>query len=349
MHTLVVADHYIPATAYTSALTAELGADFGPVEPVMWSGTKEEQHHLQQRMEWDGPNAVEPPAEILERIGEAEIVVLHFAPIGAPVLAAAPRLRAVVVARAGVENVDLDAATAAGVAVANVAGRNASGVAELSLGLMLSEARDIARADASIKTGGWRAQFPGPFVEIGGSTVGLVGFGHVGRHLAARLAGFGVRLLVADPYADPAAVASHGGEVVPLDDVFRQSDFISVQARVTPATQRFVGAAQFALCKPSAYFVNVGRSRLVDYDALAYALTSGQLAGAGLDVYDSEPLPADSPFRSLDNVTMTTHFGGDTLTTISRSGALVATAVAEYVRTGQLTGAVNDVPGTARR
>jgi len=348
MHTLVVADHYIPATAYTSALTAELGTDFGPVETVMWGGTKEEQHHLQQRMEWDGPNAVDAPAELLERVADVEVIALHFAPIGAAVLAAAPRLRAVVVARAGVENVDLDAASAAGVAVANVAGRNASGVAELSIGLMLAESRDIARADASVKTGGWRAQFPGPFVEIGGSTVGLVGFGHVGHHLAARLAGFGVRLLVADPYADPVAVASYGGEVVALDDLFTQADFISVQARVTAETQRFIGAAQFALCKPTTYFVNVGRSRLVDYDALLHALTSGQIAGAGLDVYDSEPLPSDSPFRSLDNVTMTTHFGGDTLTTISRSGRLVAAAVAEFARTGRLTGAVNAVPGTAR-
>ena len=348
MHTLVVADHYIPATAYTSALTAELGADFGPVETVMWGGTKEEQHHLQQRMEWDGPNAVDAPAELLERVADVEVIALHFAPIGAAVLAAAPRLRAVVVARAGVENVDLDAASAAGVAVANVAGRNASGVAELSIGLMLAESRDIARADASVKTGGWRAQFPGPFVEIGGSTVGLVGFGHVGHHLAARLAGFGVRLLVADPYADPVAVASYGGEVVSLDDLFAQADFISVQARVTAETQRFIGAAQFALCKPTAYFVNVGRSRLVDYDALLLALTSGQIAGAGLDVYDSEPLPSDSPFRSLDNVTMTTHFGGDTLTTVSRSGRLVAAAVAEFAHTGRLSGAVNTVPGTAR-
>jgi len=348
MHTLVVADHYIPAEAYTSALADELGSDFGPVETVMWGGTKAEQHHLQQRMEWDGPNAVDAPAELLERVADAEVIALHFAPIGAAVLAAAPRLRAIVVARAGVENVDLDAATAAGVAVANVAGRNASGVAELSIGLMLAEARDIARADASVKTGGWRAQFPGPFVEIGGSTVGLVGFGHVGHHLAARLAGFGVRLLVADPYADPAAIASYGGETVALDEVFRQADFISVQARVTPETQRFIGAAQFALCKPTAYFVNVGRSRLVDYDALLHALTSGQIAGAGLDVFDSEPLPADNPFCSLDNVTMTTHFGGDTLTTVDRSGRLVAAAIAEFSRTGRLDGAVNTVPGTAR-
>jgi len=157
-----------------------------------------------------------------------------------------------------------------------------------------------------------------------------------------------VRLLVADPYADPAAIASYGGETVALDEVFRQADFISVQARVTPETQRFIGAAQFALCKPTAYFVNVGRSRLVDYDALLHALTSGQIAGAGLDVFDSEPLPADNPFCSLDNVTMTTHFGGDTLTTVDRSGRLVAAAIAEFSRTGRLDGAVNTVPGTAR-
>ena len=341
MHTLVVADHYIHADAYVTAIAAELGEDFGPVETAMWGGSKEEQHELQQRMEWDGPNSVAAPPELLERMADVEVLALHFAPVPAVLIAAAPRLRAVVVARAGVENVDVDAATAAGIVVANVAGRNASGVAELSIGLMLSEARDISRADASIKVGGWRKLFPGPFVELGGSCVGLVGFGHVGHHLAARLRGFGVRLLVADPYVDPADVASYGGAVVSLDDVFAEADFISVQARVTPETHRFIGADQFALCKPSAYFVNVGRSRLVDYDALLEALTSGRIAGAALDVYDAEPLAADSPFRSLDNVTMTTHFAGDTLTTVARSGRLVAAGIAEFARTGRIEHAVN--------
>jgi D-3-phosphoglycerate dehydrogenase len=207
---------------------------------------------------------------------------------------------------------------------------------------MLAEARDIARADASVKAGSWRKEFPGSRVEIAGRTVGMVGFGHVGRHFATKLAGFGCRLVSYDPYAPDALLAEAGVErAATLDEVFSESDFVVVQARHTPDTERFIGRAQFALMKPEAYFVNVARSRVVDTDALYEALAEGRIAGAGLDVFDEEPLPADSPWRRLDNVTMTTHFGGDTVDTNRTSAVLVADAVVEFARTGRCGGAVN--------
>lgn len=341
MHTVVVGDQYIPATVFVAALRGVAAPEVAPVVAVDWDGSKAAQHEQQQRMEWDGANAVPAPAEVVASLADAELLAVHFCPVGAELLAAAPRLRGVVVARAGVENVDLAAATARGVPVVNVAGRNASGVAELSLGLMLSESRNIARADASIKQGGWRKSFPGARTEIGRSTVGLVGFGHVGRQLARRLSGFGGRILVADPYVSTVDVAAVGAELVDLDTVFTDSDFISVQARLSPQTERFIGAAQFSSMKSTGYFVNVGRSRLVDYDALYDALASGRIAGAGLDVHDDEPLPADSRWRSLDNVTMTTHFGGDTEETNLTSARLVAEALAQLARTGRHPDAVN--------
>jgi D-3-phosphoglycerate dehydrogenase len=341
MRILVVEDHYIPATACLDALPTALAGQPADVRTVRWSGTKAEQHHLQQQMEWHGANAVPTPPELAEAITDAQVLALHFAPVSADLLAAAPDLTAVVVARAGVENVDVDAATERGVAVVNVAGRNASGVAELSLGLMLAEGRDIARADRSVKDGQWRTSFPAAPIEVGGSCVGLVGFGHVGRQLARRLAGFDVRLLVADPYVDAAEVGCIGGTVVGLDELFEQADFVSVQARLTPETRGFIGAAQFARMKPTAYFVNVARSRLVDTAALCDALAAGRIAGAGLDVFDDEPLPADSPLRRLDNLTTTTHFGGETPNTVTRSGQLVAAAIGELARTGRCVGAVN--------
>ncbi|SDS87214.1 2-hydroxyacid dehydrogenase [Actinopolymorpha singaporensis] len=340
MRTLVIGDHYIPASAYVEAL-AGAGLDPAGVRTVDWSGGKADQHAAQQRMEKEGPGVVPVPAEIVAAVGDAQALALHFAPVPAAVLDAGPDLRAVVVARAGLENVDIEAATARGIAVVPIAGRNASGVAELAIGLMISEGRSVARADASVKAGGWRKDFGGPGTEIGGSTVGLVGFGHVGRELARRLRGFGVRLLVADPYVDDDVLAAHDATRVDLDTVFAESDFVHVLARLTPETERFVGAAQFALMKPTAYFVNTSRARLVDHDALYDALAEGRIAGAGLDVYDSEPLPPDSPWRSLDNVTLTTHFGGETHTTNTRSARLVAEAIAELHRTGQVASAVN--------
>jgi D-3-phosphoglycerate dehydrogenase len=246
------------------------------------------------------------------------------------------------VARTGLENIDVTEATARGIGVVPALGRNAGAVAELQIGLMLAEARNIARADASIKNGQWRKDFPGARIEIADSIVGMVGFGHVGRVFASRIAGFGPQLLAFDPYADDAALAQHGVERVDtLDDVFARADFIVVQARHTPQTERFIGAAQFARMKPGAYFINVSRSRVVDTKALLDVLQAGTISGAGLDVFDSEPLPADSPWRSLDNVTMTTHFGGDTASTNRTSARLVAEAVLEFARSGRVRHAVN--------
>ncbi|MGH3487167.1 MAG: 2-hydroxyacid dehydrogenase [Actinopolymorphaceae bacterium] len=340
MTILVVGDHFIPAECYIDALR-DVGIERSGVRTVDWAGTKAEQHAAQQVMEQRGPSEVERPDEVLDAVGDAQVLALHFAPVPAAVLDTGRALRAVVVARTGLENVDIDAATSRGIAVVPVHGRNASAVAELAIGLMLSEARDIARADASVKAGGWRKDFGGPGREIGGSTVGLVGFGHVGRELARKLRGFDARLLVHDPFVDDAVLRAHGARQVDLDTVFSESDFVQVLARLTPETERFITAEHFALMRPTAYFVNTSRSRLVDYDALYLACKEHRIAGAALDVFDAEPLAADSPWRRLDNVTLTTHFAGDTTTTISRSAHLVAEAIAELGRTGRISTAIN--------
>jgi len=339
MEVLAVGDQFIPASAYVAALTG--GVDVR-VRTVDWAGSKAEQHAAQQRMEVAGPGAVPVPAELADAVVGAAVLCLHFAPVAAGLLRSAAALRLVAVARNGLENVDVATATARGVGVVPVYGRNASAVAELQLGLMLAEARNIARADASVKAGGWRKEFPGSRIEIAGRTVGMVGFGHVGRHFAAKLSGFACRLLSYDPYAPDELLDSCGVErASSLDAVFAESDFVVVQARHSPETDRFIGPAQFALMKPDAYFVNVARSRVVDTDALYEALAAGRIAGAGLDVFDHEPLGPDSPWRGLDNVTLTTHFGGDTVDTNRTSAALVADAVTEFLRTGRCMTAVN--------
>jgi D-3-phosphoglycerate dehydrogenase len=341
---LAIGDRFIPATAYAAAIAGQLSGDAVRVRTVDWAGSKADQHTAQQRMEASGPGALPTPAELAAAVPGAAVLCLHFAPIGAGLLRASPALRLVAVARTGLENVDVRTATARGVGVVPVYGRNASAVAELQLGLMLAEARNIARADASVKAGGWRKEFPGERIEISGRTVGMVGFGHVGRHFAAKLSGFACRLLSYDPYAIDAMLAESGVErAATLDEVFAESDFVVVQARHTIETERFIGRKQFALMKPGAYFVNVARSRVVDTDALYEVLAEGRIAGAGLDVFDTEPLAPHSPWRTLDNATFTTHFGGDTVDTNRVSAALVADAVAEFVRTGRCATAVNAV------
>ncbi|TQK51238.1 D-3-phosphoglycerate dehydrogenase [Streptomyces sp. SLBN-118] len=342
MRILIVGDRFIPAGYYADALAEVCGAGFGPVRGVDWPGIKAEQHAAQQAMERQGPDAVAVPDEIVDAMGEAEVLAVHFAPVPSAVLRAAPKLRAVCVARAGLENVDVAAATTRGVAVVPVSGRNATAVAELAVGLMLAEMRDIARADASVKAGGWRKEFGGPGREIGDSTVGMIGLGQVGRAFTNRLRGFGARMLAYDPYVADEILARNGVvRAGDLDTVFQESDIVQLFARLTVETDRFIGARHFALMKPTAFFVNTARSRLVDTGALYEALATRRIAGAGLDVHDQEPLPADSAWRGLDNVTLTTHYAGDTTTTTLRSARLVAEAIAELAATGRCTTAVN--------
>jgi D-3-phosphoglycerate dehydrogenase / 2-oxoglutarate reductase len=343
VETLVVGDEFIPVAAYEAALAAvpDSGA-LVRVRGVRLGGDKARQHELQQVTEREGANAVPAPAEVIEALDRAQALCVHFAPVGAEVLAAGPELRLVAVARSGLENVDVPAATRRGIAVVPAHGRNAGAVAELQLALMLAEARNVARADASVKAGGWRKEFPGARVEVAGRTVAMVGFGHVGQVFARRLSGFGCRLLAYDPYAGDGLLAEYGVQrAATLDEVFAEGDFVVVQARHTPQTEHMVGAAQLGLMRPHAYFVNVARSRLVDEAALLAVLRAGAIAGAGIDVFDEEPLPPDSPWRGLDNTTLTTHFGGDTVETNRTSARLVADAVLELARTGRVRRAVN--------
>jgi D-3-phosphoglycerate dehydrogenase / 2-oxoglutarate reductase len=342
VNVLLVGDHFIPAADFRRALTDELGSEVS-IREVTWEGaTKEEQHAVQQVMEKEGPEAVPTPQEVVDAVGDAEVLAVHFAPVSEKVLSAGSRLRAVVVARAGVENVNVEEAKRRGVAVVNLIGRNANAVAEQAVGLMLAEARDLARADAGIKDGAWPEESAGPVVELHGRTVGLVGFGQVGRRVAERLAGFDPRILVYDPYVDAAEMRSRGAEKVDdIERVFREGDFVLLHARLTDETRRFIDRRLFELMKPTAYFINNARSRMVDYDALYEIIAERRIAGAALDVHEDEPLPADSPWRRLDNVTLTPHIAGSTEETVENSVRLVAEAVAEIAASGRATNTVN--------
>jgi D-3-phosphoglycerate dehydrogenase len=338
---LAIGDQFIPASSYRSALEQHVGASIA-LREITWEGDKSAQHTLQQVMEQSGVNAIPTPSSLSAEVAHAEALCLHFAPIGDELIAAAPALKLIAVARSGLENIDIEAATARGIGVVPSHGRNAGAVAELQIALMLAEARNVARADASIKSGGWRKEFPGERVEIAGRTVGMIGFGHVGRVFARRLSGFAPLLLAYDPYADTADLVRCGVEPVDtLGTVCARSDFVIVQAKLTPETTRFIGTEQFQQMKQTAYFINVSRSRLVDTSALVDVLKNGRIGGAGLDVFDDEPLGDDHPLRNLDNVTLTTHFGGDTVDTNRISAAMTAAAVMEFARTGRVAGAVN--------
>jgi len=196
-----------------------------------------------------------------------------------------------------------------------------------ALGLMLAELRHLARAHCAIKQGDWfEIVDPLSCLELGGKTIGLIGFGSIGRVLAHRLVGFDVRLLVHDPYVPAATVRQAGGEPVSLPELLSQSDIVSLHARLTPETAGLIGASELALMKPTAYLINTARAGLVDEPALLNALQARAIAGAALDVFWEEPVSLGSPWLALDNVTLASHIAGTTRDAFIKSVKLVSRA-----------------------
>ncbi len=229
--------------------------------------------------------------------------------IDAAALAAADGLRVVARYGVGVDNVDLAAAVARGIVVTNTPGANARSVAELTVALLLLLARPVLRAAAETRAGGW-PRLPG--LSLAGKTVGLVGFGAIGRQTARLLAGFDCRLLAYDPLLNEATAAALGVRAAGLDELLATSDFVSLHAPVTPATRGMVDAAFLARMKPGAALVNTARGELVDEAALLDALANGRLRGAALDAFAAEPPGGDNPLLALPNVIATPHMGAHT-------------------------------------
>ncbi len=223
------------------------------------------------------------------------------------VFAAAPGLRVVARLGVGYDAIDLASATRHGVAVAMAFGSNHEPVADHAFALMAALAHAIPRYDRAIRDGEWRLLFHG---RLTGATVGIVGFGRIGRAFAKRCQGFGMEVLVADPYMDAEALARLGCTLVPLDELLQRADFVSLHAPLTAETRNLIDARRLGLMKRTAFLVNTARGGLVDEPALIEALERGTIAGAGLDVMAVEPLPETSPLKALPNVVLTPHAAG---------------------------------------
>ncbi|MEX0749406.1 MAG: NAD(P)-dependent oxidoreductase [Dehalococcoidia bacterium] len=303
---------------------------------------------------WLETNTLQDPAELGARLhaGDFTVLVVEADFVFEDVFEAAPGLRLVGVCRNALNQVDVAVATAHGVAVTHAPGRNTNAVAEMTLGLMLSLARRIPSAHALVSGGGWRDPALGyqrlRGREIAGSTVGVVGFGQIGREVARICAALGARVLAHDPIVPPEHLRALGVEPADLDALVAASDFITLHVPADGATHHVVDEAFLARMKSDAFLVNTSGGSVVDPVALANALVQGQIAGAALDVFEGHPLPQSSPLMSASNLLMTPHIGGATSETIDRHSRMITEEIERFIDGRPLLYAVNPEYAAAR-
>lgn len=279
-------------------------------------------------------------AALLPAISSADAILVRSATkVDAEAIAAAPKLKVIARAGVGLDNVDIPAATAAGVLVVNAPTSNIISAAELAVGLLMASARNIVPANLALKNGKWaRSKFGG--VELQDKTVGIIGIGKIGLLVAKRLAGFDMKFVAYDPYVKQAPTGGPEIKMVELDQLLKVSDFITLHLPKTAETVGLINADALKKVKPTVHIINAARGGVLDETALLDALNEGRVAGAGLDVYATEPC-TDSPLFTLDQVVATPHLGASTEEAQEKAGVAVAQSVVAYFAGKEVPGAFN--------
>ncbi|ABM57769.1 2-hydroxyacid dehydrogenase [Verminephrobacter eiseniae] len=337
----VIGDQFMKARYFTEALQAALpqtALDIRTLE-LDWPDTPMAHGYgadagdpqLQGLKEYMGA-----PGAMAAFIADAEVLVNHLAPVTDGMLQRCAQLKLVAVSRGGPVNIDMQAARRRGVQVVNAPGRNASAVAEFTIGMILAQTRLITLGHVALMRGQWRGDLyraDRTGEELCNQSVGLIGYGHIGSRVTKLLRPFGCRILVSDPYAQlDAADRAAGVAQVGLAALLAQSDVVSLHARVTPETTGFIDAAAFAQMKDGAHFINTARGPMVDYAALYAALQSGRLRGAALETFGVEPCDPADPLLRHPNVTLTPHIAGASIKTVRYAAGLCAEEVRRYLQ-----------------
>ena len=330
----IIGDQFMKASAFTDALAKVPGldADIRTME-LPWPDQPMRHGYV------DGgiPGLKEylgEPDDIVRFVDGADILITHLAPINGDILDRLPALKLIAVSRGGPVNIDVAACKARKVKLVNTPGRNSSAVAEFTIAAILAETRLIRAGHEALRQGIWRGdlyRFDKIDAELSEMTVGLIGYGHIGTKVVRLLKPFGCRILVCDPYVPLSAEdGADGVEQVDLDTLLKQSDVVSLHARVTEETKGFLAAPQFARMKQGAYFINTARGPMVNYDDLYQALKSRHVRGAMLETFWLEPPPPDSPLLKLDNVTLTPHIAGASTTTVRIAARMIAEEIRRH-------------------
>lgn len=330
MKFIAVADHFVRKEHYEA-----LFAKYPEHElKVVFYGAEDRivMRDMFREVEEKGPDAVEVPEELYELVEDADVLMTHLCPIPSSLIARGKKLRAILTNRGGLENIAVAAATERNIPVLNNPAHNANAVAEMTVGLMIAESRNIVRSHYGLKQGEWRENYVnfGNIWEIKGKTVGIIGFSTIGRLVAEKLSSFGCKIIASDIKYDPEdeLIKRLSIEMVDLSTLMAKSDIVTLHAR---ANGCILNKEMLSLMKPTAIFINTARAYMVDYDALYEILRDKKIMGAAIDVFPFEPLGTDYPFLELDNVTLTSHRAGDTVNAYSDSPEMLMNEYALYL------------------
>lgn len=288
-----------------------------------------------QKMEQEGPEWIMPDEEVLEKIRDADILLIQWGAVSTKIIDAAGQLKLILTIRSGCENINTQYAKSKGIAVSFAPSRLAEVVADMTVALALSECRGIVRRNLTATKGEWVEEKynDASHAAISNLVVGIIGYGGIARTVAKRFVnGFGSRVIAYEKITPPEILKEDGVEAMELSDLLRTADIITIHARLCPETRHMIGAGEFAMMKPNAIFINTARAGLVDEQALIQALETKQIRGAGLDVYEKEPLPLDSPLLKMDNVTLMPHSAGITNDILKNSLKIIVAELERFLK-----------------
>ncbi|MCB2354531.1 2-hydroxyacid dehydrogenase [Clostridium estertheticum] len=285
------------------------------------------------QLEKGGVDAVPTCKPLLNACMDKDIIVVHGSYINKEIINASKNLKVVAVLRDSYENADIEALTKRGIKLINAQWRSAYAVADFTVGMMIAANKNIAHSYKLICEGKWCKKYVNQeyIHDMRTCTVGIIGFGYIGRQVVQRLSGFGSKIIVYDPFMSPWDIAKAGYKPVTFEELLAQSDFVTVHMSLTEETNKFIGEKEFSQMKTTAYFINTSRAGIVDTNALIHVLQRKSIGGAAIDVFDEEPLPSDSPLIKLDNVTLTSHLAGISCDTMLNSVEIVLDDLKKYM------------------
>lgn len=345
MKIVIVGDLVVPCNLLEEAARSLLPNGEGEIVAVEWPcESRSEFQKKAFNIEKNGPTAEPVPNEVYKEVADADILLTHFCPVPEKLVEAGQKLSLIGTCRGGMEHIDIAAATKRNIPVIHCI-RNAEATSDMAIGLLFAETRNIARAHAALKQGEWRKDYVNSSytTSLCEMTLGVVGLGHIGKLVAKKAHGIGMKVIAFDPFVSQAEADAAGLSItmVEKENLFKTADVISLHMRLTPETENSIGKELLALMKPTAYLINTSRAGVLERAAFLNALENKKIGGAALDVFWEEPIPKDDPLLKLDNLTMTPHTAGNVVDALPKSPLLLARTIQDFWAKGTSDMVVN--------